>query len=142
MSCAAYSTLEDAWGSKKFRRRNKRVKNSPEFLGTHTPPLSRHVSEPIPRMDDPICDLYDCEYSDDSTPITQRRGGTDYREDFDPGTKDLVPEQPVHSALNSLSSTSQRKRQTIRQHQNENYDVFCMFSRVSFCCLFWNSSFK
>ncbi len=102
MSCAAYSTIEDAWGSKKFRRRDKRSKQKNE-PGFSTPiPSSRHVSEPVPNMDDPICDLYDCNYSVDNTPISRAGASTRYSEDFQ-NSQDLNVQ--TTAATNSLPST-------------------------------------
>ena len=137
MSCAAYSTIEDAWGNKKFRR-SKRSKHRNDTGFSNTIPLSRHVSEPVPNMDDPICDLYDCNYSVDNTAISRTSAGTRYAEDFQTSQDVNVPTSVPTNTLPSTQSgnvhvsTNNELPRQVHYTSRDTYDVFLyIFSGIT-----------
>jgi hypothetical protein len=138
MSCAAYSTIEDAWGNKKFRR-SKRSKHKNDSGFSNTIPLSRHISEPVPNMDDPICDLYDCNYSVDNTAISRASGSTRYAEDFqnsrDMNVQTSVPTNTLPSTQSNsvdLVSTNNELPRQVHYTSRDTYDVFLyIFSGIT-----------
>lgn len=131
MSCAAYSTIEDAWGTKKFRRRDKPSKQKCDSMIEHSIPLSRHVSEPILNMDDLICDLYDCTYSVDNTTISNTGATNRYSETFQnlQDSKSTAYTEPKHVADIQNKSVAHANKSTdshcsLHYTSKDTYDVF------------------